>query len=213
MKRYWVGVTLACGVLLYGGGDVEKVEQVEPAVDIQEVKALEETLVESPSLQRYPFYVGIGAGGGEAKSYYYSRTFAALSLKAGYHITDWLALEARAMKGVVNENDLYPDYSIGLYLKPQYRYSEHTTLYALLGYAQTKIVFDNEYKINGILNNVTRTRDFSYGAGIAYRIEGGWNFDVEVIKHNDKEIVIEGDPYANNVTGVYIGFMRDFLSN
>ena len=88
-------------------------------------------------------------------------------LIAGYRYNDYLAFEGRYWVGVddvrVDGNDKSGDSdSWGLYLKPLYPVTKAIDVYALLGYAKTKIDLDNGAWWD--------TDGFSWGLGAQYAV-------------------------------------------
>lgn len=185
---------------LYAGGDMKRVNAaVEPYVEVPVVKS-----------EKY-FYAGLGASVAQVESYFYGKdTVKAVTARAGYNFSKYMGVEFRGSKGVSDGCQLGWDYSYGLYLKPQYPVNEDLTLYALLGYAQTKISFDNEVAFNGISNNYTTQNDFSFGAGAEYKLNESWSLYLDVMRMIDKETTRPEGKYASRVNGVGFGVVFHF---
>ena len=82
-------------------------------------------------------------------------------LRAGWNVTDYLGLEARALTTFGTEVFSKTTH-IGLYLKPQMQIAEQLTVYGLLGYGNTQVEYEKSTEdISG----------FSYGAGIEYDLD------------------------------------------
>jgi len=157
------------------------------------------------------FYVGASLGLGKVNSYYYGKdTIGDLTLNAGYEINKFLAVELRATKGVKKGDQLKLDYSYGVYLKPKYQINSKFSIYGLLGYAKTKIVFENEEQFNGITNNYTTQNDISYGLGVDYKINYDWSAYLEAVKLIDKKTTRVEGPYAIKVNTLNVGVTYHF---
>jgi opacity protein-like surface antigen len=196
--------TVLCGAILlstsvYAGGKVEAVTEVVPYAEIgskQDTKKL---------------YAGLGVSVGKAKSYAYGKdTVVDVTAKIGYNFSKYVGVEFRGSKGVSDGDQLGHDYSYGLYLKPQYPISKELSIYALAGYAQTKISFDNEVAFNGISNNYTTQNDFSFGAGLDYHLNTDWSLFFDAVRLVDKSVKkVEGE-YAINVDALTFGLVYHF---
>jgi hypothetical protein len=82
-------------------------------------------------------------------------------LRAGWNINDYLGIEARAL--TTFGTDVYSKTShIGLYLKPQVAVAEQITIYGLLGYGNTEVVYENSTEDES---------GFSYGAGLEFDLD------------------------------------------
>jgi len=159
----------------------------------------------------HKYYVGLGLSAGEVSSYYYGKdNIAALKLKAGYNISKYLAVELRIYRALKDGKQLGLDYSYGLYLKPQYPINNKLSVYALIGYAKTKISFDNEYEFNGIKNNYTTQKDISYGIGVDYKIAKHWSISADVTKLINKTTTKKEGKYASKVNTVSAGIVYGF---
>jgi OOP family OmpA-OmpF porin len=84
-------------------------------------------------------------------------------LRAGWDINDYVGVEARALKGAI-EDDFSKTTHYGLYLKPQYHVSDAVNIYGLLGYGRTTVDYDNHSGRSSTLS----ANGFSYGAGFEY---------------------------------------------
>jgi len=80
--------------------------------------------------------------------------------KLGYSFNEYIALEARALKTMIDEDGGEIDSHLGLFLKPSYPIGD-VSLYGLAGWAETKT--------SGFLRE-TDARGFAWGAGVDYNI-------------------------------------------
>jgi len=203
MKLKYIAVSCLATLLstgVYAGGDTTKVTtEVEPYVPTPIVT------------HDKAFYAGFGVDVGEVESYYYGKdAVIGVTGKVGYNFFKYLALEFRGTKGVKDGDHLGLDYSYGLYLKPQYPINEDFNVYGLLGYAQTKITFDNEVAFNGISNNYTKQNDFTFGVGVDYNLNDNWSLFVDVMRLIDKETTQPEGKYASRVNAMTFGGLYHF---
>ena len=183
----------------YAGGDMGKTAEVEPYV---EVKAPTETK---------QFYAGLGVSVERVNSHIFSQeTVTGVTGRIGYDFSKYLGVEFRGTMGVSDGDKLGHDYSYGLYLKPQYPVTKELSIYALAGYAQSKISFDNELDFNGIGNNYTTQNGFSFGAGLEYILNEDWSLFVDATRLIDKSTTQVEGKYAIKVDGVTFGFIYHF---
>jgi opacity protein-like surface antigen len=122
----------------------------------------------------------------------------------------YLGVEARGTYGISDGDQLGHDYSMGLYLKPQYPINDTFTIYGLAGYAQSKISFENEVAFNGISNDTTTQSDFSFGAGVDYGFSENWSVFIDAIRYIDKETTKPEGKYASKVDSFTLGVTYDF---
>ena len=197
-------VTALCSAIFlstsaYAGGHIESVSEMEPVHQIESQEEVKN------------FYAGLGVSVGQVKSHYYGKdTVVGITAKAGYHFSEYLAVEFRGSKGLRDGDQLGLDYSYGLYLKPQYSVTEEVNIYGLLGYAKTKISFDNEVAFNGISNHYTTQSGFSFGLGFDYRLNENWSLFVDVMRLIDKSTTKPEGKYAINVNALTFGFVYHF---
>jgi len=202
MKRT---VTALCSAILlstsaYAGGHLKMASEVAPVLQIE---PQEEEVKD--------FYAGLGISVGQVKSHVYGRdTVVGITGKVGYNFSKYLAVEFRGSKGVREGDQLGLDYSYGLYLKPQYPVNEELSIYALAGYAQTKISFENEVAFNGISNDYTTQNGFSYGLGLDYKLNEEWSLFVDVMNNINKSTTKPEGKYAINVNTLTFGFVYHF---
>jgi len=201
MKRIVTG--LCSAILLstssYAEGNVKRVLDVEPIIQVGSQKKVKN------------FYAGLGISLEQVKSHNYgSDTVIGVTIKAGHDFSEYFAVEFRGSKDLGNGEQLSLDYSYGFYLKPQYVVSEKVNIYGLLGYAKTKISFENEAAFNGINNDYTTQNGFSFGVGLAYKLDEDWSLFVDATRLIDKSTTkIEGE-YAIKVDGGTFGFVYHF---
>ena len=201
MKRIVTG--LCSAILLstssYAEGNVKRVLDVEPIIQVGSQKKVKN------------FYAGLGISLEQVKSHNYgSDTVIGVTIKAGHDFSEYFAVEFRGSKDLGNGDQLSLDYSYGFYLKPQYVVSEKVNIYGLLGYAKTKISFENEAAFNGINNDYTTQNGFSFGVGLAYKLDEDWSLFVDATRLIDKSTTkIEGE-YAIKVDGGTFGFVYHF---
>ena len=156
-------------------------------------------------------YLGLGVGIDRVNSFLYGTDTAySTVLRVGYDFSKYLGIETRGTYGISDGDQLGHDYSYGLYIKPQYPINKKIKLYGLLGYAQTKISFDNEAAFNGITNNYTNQSDFSYGAGLDYNINDDWSVFIDMVRYIDKEISRPEGKYASRVDSFTMGIVYNF---
>jgi opacity protein-like surface antigen len=203
MKLKYIAVSCLVALLstgLYAGGNMTKVNaEVEPYVPAPMVKSDQ------------AFYAGLGVSAGQVESHYYGKdTVVGVTGKVGYNLSKYLAVEFRGTKGLKDGSQLGLDYSYGLYLKPQYPVNADLSVYGLLGYAQTKISFDNEVAFNGISNNYTTQNDFSFGVGLDYKLNEDWSLFIDVMRLIDKETTQLEGKYASRVNAITFGFVYHF---
>ena len=184
------------GPAVWAGGDITPVEQ--PVV-----------------ADRSGFYVGLGYG-------YFKQSNSDLQgyadvdfkdstmlFQAGYRYNDYIAFEGRywlgfgdiTQSGGNNPGDYSGDFdSWGLYLKPIYPISESFDVYALLGYAKTKIDYDNGF--------YWHNDGFSWGLGGQYAVTDHFQLFADYVNlgyNNSVDVQgkgsIDGDinPYTINV--------------
>jgi len=198
-------VTALCSAILlstsaYAGGHIKAVSELEPALQ-----------VESYEEEVKNFYAGLGISVGQVKSHVYGKdTVVGITAKAGYNFSEYFAVEFRGSKGLREGDQLGLDYSYGLYFKPQYPVNEELSIYALAGYAQTKISFENEVAFNGISNDYTRQNGFSYGLGLDYKLNEEWTLFVDVMNNIDKSTTKPDGKYAINANTLNFGFVYHF---
>jgi opacity protein-like surface antigen len=190
-------ILLATGA--YAGGDMGKIAEVEPYVDV------------NVPMETKQFYAGLGVSVERVNSYIFPKeTVTGVTGRVGYDFSKYLGVEFRGTIGVSDGDKLGHDYSYGLYLKPQYPVSKEVSIYALAGYAQSKISFDNEVAFNGIRNNYTTQNGFSFGAGLEYRLNESWSLFVDATRLIDKSTTQVEGKYAIKVDGLTFGFVYRF---
>jgi hypothetical protein len=157
-----------------------------------------------------PFYIGIGAGLGLVNSYTYSKEHIAdIHIRTGYNWNKNLGIEVRAASGVNSGTYLEHSYTIGVYLKPQISLND-SDLYALLGYARTKIELDdNIAQANGV-NSATIQNGLSFGIGVDYQINKHYSLYGEVIQYINENATIYGLKYSSRVNAVNMGVSYHF---
>jgi OOP family OmpA-OmpF porin len=131
-------------------------------------------------------------------------------LRAGYDFNKYMGIEVRTTYGISDGDQLAHDYTYGLYLKPQYPINEKINLYGLLGYATTKISFDNEVAFNGITNDYTKQSDISFGVGLDYHVSDHWSVFADVVRYIDKETTKPEGKYASKVDAFSVGLSYNF---
>ena len=186
----------------YAGGDMGKIADVEPYIEIEEVKA---------PIGTKQFYAGLGVSVERVNSNDFDKeTIGAVTGRIGYDFSKYLGVEFRGAMGINDGDKLGHEYSYGLYLKPQYQVNEEFSIYALAGYAQSKISFDNEVAFNGIHNNYTTQNGFSFGLGVAYKLDEDWSLFADVTRLIDESTTqLEGE-YAIKVDGLTFGLVYHF---
>ncbi len=132
------------------------------------------------------------------------------TLRFGYDFSKYLGFEVRGMYGMKDLDNIKADYTYGAYLKPQYPITESSTVYALLGYAKTKISFEDEPNYNGITDNVTIQDGFSYGGGFAYSLNPIFTIFVDALQNIDESITRTEGTYKTDVKSVNIGALYNF---
>ena len=151
-------------------------------------------------------YVGGGLSVDSVNSFLYGTdTVYSGLVRVGYDFNEYLGLEARGTVGVSDGDELSHDYSYGLYLKPQYAINDTYTVYGLVGYASTKISFDNEVAFNGIRNDHTTQNGFSFGAGIDYKLSKVWSLFLDATRLIDESVVKPEGEYAVKVDSIALG--------
>lgn len=158
-----------------------------------------------------PLYVGGGATFISINSYLYGKdSIAGLHAMIGYNIAEYLAVEYRGVKGLSTGDQLSHDFSYGLYVKPQYMLNDTWGIYALAGYGQSKITFDNEKAFNGVTQNRTKQSGFGYGAGLSYTLDEKWSLYLDAMRYIDKSTTKEDGKYAIKVDGLSFGVLYHF---
>ena len=161
IKRSLVSI-LALGSFVFAGGDIAPV--VEEPIVVEDNSA---------------FYLGLGYG-------YFNQSndniaidgtgdieldTNTLLLQAGYQYNQYVAIEGRywiglgdiSQDGGVNAGDHSGDFDAwGIYVKPMYPVTEEFDIYALLGYADTSISYDD--------GAYWDTDGFSWGLGAQYAV-------------------------------------------
>jgi len=202
MKRIVTG--LCSAILLstssYAGGDTKKIS---PA---------QEPYLKIPmTIEDKNFYVGLGVSAAQVNSHVYDKeTLLDVSAKVGYNLSKYLAIEFRGSIGVNDGDKLGHEYSSGIYLKPQYPVDDDLTLYALLGYAQSKITFENEEAFNGVRNNYTTQNGFSFGLGLDYKLSEDWSLFVDAIRYIDESTTRLEGKYGIKVDAITFGVSYHF---
>ncbi len=192
---------LLLGSSLYAGGGKNIVPQDVPV-------AVVPTMLTPTSSN---FYIGGGIGIDSISSYLYGPDTAySAVVKLGYNFMKYLGVEARGTYGISESDQLGHDYSMGLYLKPQYPINDTVTVYGLAGYAQSKISFENEVAFNGISNDTTTQSDFSFGAGLDYDFSDNWSVFIDAVRYIDKETTKPEGKYASKVDSFTLGVTYDF---
>ena len=120
-------------------------------------------------------------------------------LRLGWNYNQYVGIEARALK-TFNDNVFSTTTHYGLYLKPQYKLTNRSNIYGLLGYGKTSVDYDN-----GVKNSENSINAFSYGAGVEYDFseESNWGLWLDyqhLLKdewwmHTDNSIVSVGITY------------------
>jgi opacity protein-like surface antigen len=183
--------------LLCAGGLVKEVQKVETPI--------------APVVVKTPYYVGVGLGVHSASTYRFGTdTFAGGTLKAGYEVLPYLALELRASQGLVDGDELSQDYAYSAYLVPKYQWNSKTTVYGLLGVTKAKLTFNNEAEINGIMNNETIQTGFSYGAGIDYKVTKNWSLFLDALSVIDEDTTDSTGSYAIEISTITVGATYHF---
>ena len=178
------------GTLLYGGGDM-----------LSKISELTE-----PQNNDSKIYVGFGIGAANLNSYIYDKeSVSEMSVKIGYDFYDYMGLELRASTGLSDGDYLGHDYSYGIYIKPQYMVNDVFKIYALLGYAETKITLNEEVAASKGVSPVTTQSGFSYGVGLDYTIDDTWSVYAEMMNMVDESTVIQNEQYATKVDTFTIG--------
>jgi len=152
---------LAMSGLAFGGGDISPVVEEIPVV-----------------IDNSAFYVGIGYGYFNQSNDNIASTAANIEfdvdsvlLQAGYQYNQYVAFEGRywigmgdiSQSGGLNPGDYSGDMNAwGLYVKPMYPVADNFDIYALLGYADTSVEYDN--------GAYWDTDGFSWGLGAQYEI-------------------------------------------
>jgi len=184
---------ILCSTTLFAGGG----KNIVPSnAEVVEVPAM---LVDSD------MYVGIGLGMAQVSSELYDDDVLDATIKIGYNLHKYLAIEARGSMGFSDGDHLSHDYSYGLYLKPQYPMNDTFSIYGLLGYAKSKISFENEVDFNGITNDYTRQGGVSFGAGVEYILNNHWSLSVDAVRYIDESNVKPEGEYAIKVDAFNIG--------
>ncbi|MCF6245345.1 MAG: porin family protein [Sulfurovum sp.] len=169
--------TTLLGTLLYAGGSKE----------VAPVEASIAPIMEQQKPKTTPFYIGGGIGMDNVSSFLYGPdTVYSGVLRLGYNYNKYIGVEARGMYGFTEGDKLSHDYSYGLYLKPQYPITQTWGVYGLLGYAQTKISFENEAAFNGNTNNYTEQSGVSFGAGVDYKVMDAWSVYLDAVRLIDE---------------------------
>jgi len=161
---YSVIFTALCGSFAMGGGDIA------PVVPVAE---------EYPAVDNNALYIGAGYA-------YFKQSnddivyrgvnkieleTDSILLQAGYQYNEYLAFEGRYWFGVgdisqsggMKPGDRSGDYDAwALYVKPMYPVTEHLDVYALLGYAETDVEYDD--------GSFWDTEGFSWGVGAQYEV-------------------------------------------
>lgn len=183
-------------ISLHAGGAVKTIPPVKEIAPIQDAT---------------PYYVGVGVGAAGVTSFIYDTdTVMNVTLKAGYDFLEYVGLELRASAGVTDGDNLGYDYSYGLYIKPQYSINEESRIYALLGYAKTKITLDETVAAaTGVLGETVQS-GFSFGLGYDYTINNSWSAYVDAIRLIDESTVIRGRTYDTKVDTVTFGAAYHF---
>jgi len=94
-------------------------------------------------------------------------------VRMGIDFNPYLGLEARALR-TFGSDVFSKTRHYGIYLKPQFPFSDKMRIYGLLGYGTTRIDYTN-----GIRSSTTDESGVAYGAGIEYRLSrdadgNGW---------------------------------------
>jgi opacity protein-like surface antigen len=181
---------------MFAGGNKNVVPQDTPVAVVPSM----ETKVPSN------FYIGLGIGLAQINSELYEEdSIVDATLKVGYNLHKYLAVEARGSMGLSDGDKLGHDYSYGLYLKPKYPIYETFSVYGLLGYAKSKISFENEVAFNGITNDYTEQDGFSFGAGAEYSLNNHWSLSLEAVRYIDESNTKPEGTYAIKVDTANIG--------
>lgn len=138
----------------------------------------------TPSLAN-DWYVGANASKQELKAQTFTeKDFSTLGLVAGYHVNQYVSLEARYQSGVKDHEEdvmtlegegsytLEIDRQINLLVKASYPIYQHVHIFALAGYSDTTI--EDTLKIK-TMNQVYRDKEtfdgFTYGLGVSYQFD------------------------------------------
>ena len=157
------------------------------------------------------YYLGLGLGTGSVSTEFYDDdTVTDIRMIVGYDVYESLALEVRGSMAMGTGDKLTHNYSVGIYLRPNYQVTPKVNVYALLGYGQTEVEFQNQVAFNGIINNKTRQNDFSYGAGLSYKIDNRQSFFIDAVSYIDKETTLSNGEFAINVKMLTVGISYRF---
>ena len=122
----------------------------------------------------------------------------ALTLKGGYQITDWAAVELRGGLGVADDDyygaDIELEHYIGGYFRAGLPNDSAIYPYVIAGYTHAKVKASfagfSETDSNG---------DFSYGLGASLRLNDLWSANIEIMRYSDDDS-IETDGVSVGVT-------------
>lgn len=180
---------------LYAGGNFKGEDNLQQVVPVEEAN----------------YYLGVGIGAAGVTSFIYNTDVVAnVTLKAGYDFSEYMGIELRASTGVTDGDNLGYDYSYGVYVKPQYSITQELKVYALLGYAKTKITLDPVVAAAAGVLPYTTQNGFSFGAGFDYQINKDWSVYVDATRLIDKSRVILGKRYDTTVDSVTFGVTYHF---
>lgn len=112
----------------------------------------------------------------------------ALTLKGGYQLNDWAAVELRGGLGIVDDDyrgvDAELEHYIGGYFRAGLPNDSAIYPYVIAGYTHGKI----KASFAGFSNSDSEG-DFSYGLGASLRLDELWSANVEVMRYFDKSNV------------------------
>jgi len=102
-------------------------------------------------------------------------------LRGGYEFNQYFGIEARGVYTFLDEGPFggTPLQHIGLYSKPQYPLSDHSNIYALLGYGYTKNLGNGAR-----LNYFDHDNGFSAGLGLEYDLSSSADDKIKNTQYN-----------------------------
>lgn len=125
----------------------------------------------------------------------------ALTLKGGYQLNDWAAVELRGGLGVVDDNyhgaDVELEHHVGGYFRAGLPNDSAIYPYVIAGYTHAKI----KASFGGFSDSDSEG-DFSWGIGASVRLNELWSANVEVMRYFDKSNI--------ELDGVSVGVTYNF---
>ncbi len=154
--------------------------------------------------------LGVGASITNATTYTIKQeSMYDFTLKYDYLLFKWLDIEARGSFYIADGKKLYHPVTLGIFLKPNFNFSDRYNFYALAGYSKNTLSKQDTSQINA----VTIQNDVSYGGGVEYNLlDNSWLF-LDYVRYVNKSTEKPEGTYAIKIDTITFGFNYRFDFN